>query len=47
MKESSPLIVRFGNYIKITDNTFNDNSAINTGDLYFGAAITIDKHLGL
>jgi hypothetical protein len=46
MKESSPLIVRLGNYIQITDNTFTDNSAINTGDIYFGAAITLDKLLG-
>jgi hypothetical protein len=46
-KESSPIIVRYGNYIKITNNEFSDNSAINTGDIFIGAAITLDKILGL
>ena len=46
MKESSPVIVRFGNNINISFNIFENNSMAQTGSFYFGAAIVLNEIIG-
>lgn len=46
MQESSPVLIRMGNYVHMYECLFYKNFAIFLGDFYFGAAITFDKMLG-
>jgi len=42
MKESSPILIRLSNNIEINNCTFDNNSAVFSGDFYFAASITLD-----
>lgn len=47
MSDTSPVIIRHGDYMKIYQNHFESNIQGTNGAFYFGGAITIEEALGL